>query len=78
MENKFEGLAVMTEDKKEQWQEMSISKFNRNKNIDSYANILSIMQYTGKKLKINKSTLWYRQKKIKENKTLKVYNRVVE
>jgi CRISPR-associated protein Cas1 len=28
-----------------------------------------------KELKINKLTLWYRQKKIKEGKTLKVYNK---
>jgi len=28
-----------------------------------------------KELKINKSTLWYQQKKIKEGKTLKVYNK---
>jgi len=26
-------------------------------------------------LKINKSTLWYQQKKIKEVKTIKVYNK---
>jgi len=28
-----------------------------------------------KELKINKSTLWYQQKKIKEGKTIKVYNK---
>ena len=28
-----------------------------------------------KELKIYKSTLWYQQKKIKENKTIKMYNK---
>ena len=28
-----------------------------------------------KELKINKSTLWYQQKKIKEGKTIKIYNK---
>jgi len=28
-----------------------------------------------KELKINKSTLWYQQKKIKEGKTIKVYSK---
>ena len=28
-----------------------------------------------KALKINKSTLWYEQKKIKEGKTIKMYNK---
>jgi len=30
-----------------------------------------------KELEINKSTLWYQQKKIKEGKTLKVYNKTM-
>jgi len=28
-----------------------------------------------KELKINRSTLWYQQKKIKEGKTIKIYNK---
>jgi len=28
-----------------------------------------------KELEINKSTLWYQQKKIKEGKTIKIYNK---
>jgi len=28
-----------------------------------------------KELKINKSTLWYQQKKIKEGKTIKIYSK---
>lgn len=37
--------------------------------------IMSIEPEKRKDLKINKSTLWYQQKKIKAGKTLKVYNR---
>jgi len=36
---------------------------------------MSIDPEKRKKLKINKSTLWYQQKKIKEGKTLKVHNK---
>ena len=36
---------------------------------------MSIDPEKRKELKINKSTLWYRQKKIKEGKTLKVNNK---
>jgi len=37
--------------------------------------IMSIDPEKRKELKINKSTLWYQQKKIKEGKTLEVYNK---
>jgi len=36
---------------------------------------MSIDQKKGKELKINKSTLWYQQKKIKEGKSVKIYNK---
>ena len=36
---------------------------------------MSIDPEKGKELKINKSTLWYQQKKIKEGKTIKVYSK---
>jgi len=36
---------------------------------------MSIDPKRRKELKINKSTLWYQQKKIKEGKTIKVYNK---
>jgi len=36
---------------------------------------MSIDPEKRKELKINKSTLWYQQKKIKEGKTIKVYNK---
>jgi len=36
---------------------------------------MSINPEKRKELKINKSTLWYQQKKIKEGKTIKVYNK---
>jgi len=31
-----------------------------------------------KELKINKSTLWYQQEKIKEGKTIKVFRKTLE
>ncbi|MGC8483938.1 MAG: hypothetical protein ACP5OE_09885 [Thermodesulfobium sp.] len=37
--------------------------------------IMSIDPETRKALKINKSTLWYEQKKIKEGKAIKMYRR---
>ena len=36
--------------------------------------IISVDPERRKELKINKSTLWYQQKKIKEGKTIKIYN----
>ena len=36
---------------------------------------MSIGPEKRKELKINKSTLWYEQKKIKEGKTIKMYNK---
>ena len=37
--------------------------------------IMSIDPERRKELKINKSTLWYQQKKIKKGKTIKIYNK---
>ena len=48
----------------------------RDDDIELRNKITSFTQEDRKQLKINKSTLWYRQKKIKENKALKVCNRV--
>ncbi len=39
--------------------------------------ILSIDPKKRKELKINKSTLWYQQKKIKEGKQLKLYQKTI-
>jgi len=36
---------------------------------------MSINPEKRKELKINKSTIWYQQKKIKEGKSIKVYNK---
>ncbi len=47
----------------------------RNDNQDIRNRILSIKPEERKKLKINKSTLWYQQKKIKEGKTVKLYDK---
>jgi len=37
--------------------------------------IISVNPERRKELKINRSTLWYHQKKIKEGKTIKVYSK---
>jgi hypothetical protein len=50
-------------------------EMKRNDNSQVRDKIMSIDPEKRKELKINKSTLWYQQKKIKEGKTLKVYNK---
>jgi len=37
--------------------------------------IISVNPEKRKELKINKSTLWYQQKKIREGKPIKIYNK---
>jgi CRISPR-associated protein Cas1 len=48
-------------------------EIKRNDNSQIRDKIMSIDPEKRKELKINKSTLWYQQKKIKEGKTIKVY-----
>ena len=48
---------------------------SRNDTIDIKDKIMSIDPNKRKALKINKSTLWYQQRKIKEGKTIKIYNK---
>jgi len=50
-------------------------EIKRNDNSKIRDKIMSINPEKRKELKINNSTLWYRQKKIKEGKTIKIYNR---
>jgi len=50
-------------------------EIKRNDNSQIRDRIMSINSEKRKELKINKSTLWYQQKKIKEGKTIKVYNK---
>ena len=50
---------------------------SRNDTIDVRNKIMSIDPEKRKALKINKSTLWYQQRKIKEGKTLKVYHKTL-
>jgi len=50
-------------------------EIKRNDNSQIRDKIMSIDPEKRKELKINKSTLWYQQKKIKEGKTIKVYNK---
>jgi len=48
---------------------------HRNDDIEMGDKIMSIDPEKRKELKINKSTLWYQQKKIKEGKIIKVYSK---
>jgi CRISPR-associated protein Cas1 len=48
---------------------------SRNDTIDVQNKIMSIDPQKRKELRINQSTLWYQQKKIKEGKTIKLYNK---
>ena len=48
----------------------------RNDDIELRNRIMAITPEDRKKLKINKSTLWYRQKAIKDGKAINLYNRI--
>jgi len=50
-------------------------EIKRNDNSQIRERIISIDPEKRKELKINKSTLWYQQKKIKKRKTIKIYNK---
>ena len=50
-------------------------EIKRNDNSQVGDKIMSIDPEKRKELKINKSTLWYQQKKIKEGKRIKIYNK---
>jgi CRISPR-associated protein Cas1 len=50
-------------------------EISRNDDIEMRNKIMSIDPKMRKELKINKSTLWYEQKKIKEGKTIKMYRK---
>ena len=47
----------------------------RNDNSQIKDKIMSIDPEKRKELEINKSTLWYQQKKIKEGNSIKIYNK---
>jgi len=50
-------------------------EIKRNDNTQVRDKIMSIDPEKRKELKINKSALWYQQQKIKEGKTINVYNK---
>ena len=52
-------------------------KIKREDNADIRSKVLSLTPQDRKKLGINKSTLWYMQKHIKEGKRIKVYGKVM-
>ena len=45
-------------------------------NADIHSKVLSLTPQDRKRLGINKSTLWYMQKNIREGKRIKVYDKV--
>jgi len=63
----------------EVWKQLEFSipdiEIKRNNNSQIRDKIISIDPEKRKELKINKSTLWFQQKKIKEGKTINVYNK---
>jgi CRISPR-associated protein Cas1 len=52
-------------------------KIKREYNTDIHSKVLSLTPEDRKKLGINKSTLWYMQKHVKEGKRIKVYGKVM-
>ena len=50
-------------------------EIKRNDNSQIRDKIVSIDPEKRKEFKINKSTLWYQQKRIKEGKSIKIYNK---
>jgi CRISPR-associated protein Cas1 len=50
-------------------------KISSNDDFEMRNKIMSIDPEKRKELKINKSTLWYQQKKIREGKTIKMYRK---
>jgi len=52
-------------------------EIKRNDNSQVRDKIMSIDPDKRKDLKINKSTLWYQQKNIKEEKSIKIYNKTM-
>ena len=52
-------------------------KIKREDNTDIRNKVLSLTPKDRKRLGINKSTLWYMQKRIKEGKKIKVYGKVM-
>jgi len=63
----------------EVWKQLEFSipdiAIKRNDNSQIRDKIMSINPEKRKELKINKSTIWYQQKKIKEGKSIKIYNK---
>ena len=63
----------------EVWKQLEFSipdtEIKKNDNSQIRERIISIDPEKRKELKINKSTLWYQQKKIKEGKSIKIYNK---
>jgi len=74
-ENIRELSRYITENSKQLEFSIPDIEIKRNDNSQIRDKIMSINPEKRKELKINKSTLWYQQKKIKEGKTIKIYNK---
>ena len=64
-------------DQKELKFEIPDIKINRDDDVELRNQIMAITSEERKRLRINKSTLWYRQKVIKEGKRIKIYTKTV-
>lgn len=53
----------------------AIIEIERNDELEKRERILSITPEERRRLKINKSTLWYQQKSIREGKRIKLYKK---
>jgi CRISPR-associated protein Cas1 len=68
----------ITEKKKEEFDFVIPKiKLNRNDNLELREKILKMTPEDMKKLRINKSTLWYVRKKLSEGKTPKIYENIL-
>jgi len=74
-ENIRELSKYITENSKSLKFSITYIEIKRNNNFQVRDKIMSIDSEERKELKINKSTIWYQQKKIKEGKTIKVYKK---
>ena len=52
-------------------------KLNKNDNLESREKILNMTPDERKKLGINKSTLWHIKKNLSEEKTFKIYKKII-
>jgi len=52
-------------------------RLNRNDNLELREKILNMTSDERKKLRINKSTLWYIKKNLSDDKTIQLYDKIL-